>query len=268
MGDLRFIASPGHVKPPDILYKYYTVERAIQVLATTSVWISAPSDFNDPYDSRLRFENPKGDREKREFGKAIAIHHPGLSGHAERRRWEKTLPTDDSLYEETANRLRNELRNTTGVACLSERRDCLLMFAHYAKNHQGVCIGFSTTDDSRLKNAHKIAYGDQVPTINLVDITTNDAPESAGALLRKARCWEYEAEWRLVLADRTRFLLGLRSADIRSVIIGAEARSDTLARLREAARQSGAAPKFFRSRLSSTQFKLDITQVDNSASAF
>lgn len=96
----------------------------------------------------------------------------------------------------------NELRNTTGISCFSEREDSLLMWAHYANNHRGICVEYN------LLNINKELGFTAVPIIYSNDRTCFDSIDSYGekdiweffieSLTSKSMEWNYEKEWRII----------------------------------------------------------------------
>lgn len=89
--------------PPPILYKYCPPER-IDILETLQVKFSAPSSFNDTFDSHY------------------------------------LLPRSASKDVKVA---RIRLRTRLGIFCLSEKPDHQLMWVNYARKHTGFVLGFN-----------------------------------------------------------------------------------------------------------------------------
>lgn len=90
-----------------------------------------------------------------------------------------------------------------GIVSLAERAVCPLMWSHYGDQHRGLCLGYSVQEDD-AGGLHKVAYGgSRLVKISLVERML-DGDEDArrlvddAVLLRKARSWAYEREWRLI----------------------------------------------------------------------
>jgi hypothetical protein len=88
-----------------------------------------------------------------------------------------------------------------GVLSLTERPDNLLMWAHYAQQHEGMVIEFDAShswfkqrdDDSGLGRLYKLTYSDVRPLReSMVDLTIQEL------FLTKSKAWEYEQEWRML----------------------------------------------------------------------
>lgn len=90
-----------------------------------------------------------------------------------------------------------------GVLSLAERNSCPLMWSHYGDQHHGLCIGYEVPLDEQ-KNLHKVQYGGSrlieaskvADMLNADETARNEVDTSV--LLRKARDWRYEKEWRLI----------------------------------------------------------------------
>jgi hypothetical protein len=160
-----------------ILYKYVPPER-IDILESGLVAFSAPAAFNDPFEAKLIFPPMAPETPKLEGGLAYAHY-----------------------MRDTILRLTLEhAPNVIGVLSLSEKRDNLLMWAHYAAQHTGFVIGFDSENPAlvaqqkRIGRPHdpeKIAYSSERPARGqMVDITLHDL------YFLKSEEWEYEAEWR------------------------------------------------------------------------
>lgn len=88
----------------------------------------------------------------------------------------------------------------TGVICFTERPDNILMWAHYASKHEGVCLGFEGLPE-RLDVQH-VEYEETLPPLRLVDLLPpKDLEASKARLKTKSSHWAYEREWRFILAE-------------------------------------------------------------------
>jgi len=85
------------------------------------------------------------------------------------------------------------------VLCLSASPDNLLMWAHYAKSHEGFVLGFDA-ESGFLKcpeNNHwpqRVVYQETRPVVKISK--TNFDP--TGAYFTKSKHWEYEDEYRVI----------------------------------------------------------------------
>ena len=102
--------------------------------------------------------------------------------------------------------IRRELLNyyERGVCCFSTTSTSPLLWSHYGDEHHGICIGYGTDRDPK-PNLEKVTYGGDrtIRTSTLVKALLHEEEQAKneldrGVLLRKARGWSYEREWRLI----------------------------------------------------------------------
>lgn len=181
---------------PASLYKYYSDTKLnFETIKNNSMWYSAPCNFNDIFDCNISIDDEK-------------IFNNALNLFPNKRGVRTGSPMWKKLKEEINRGLYmletqfNELRNTTGISCFSEREDSLLMWAHYANNHRGICVEYN------LLNVNKELGFTAVPIIYSNDRTCFDSIESYGekdiweffieSLTSKSMEWNYEKEWRII----------------------------------------------------------------------
>jgi hypothetical protein len=91
-----------------------------------------------------------------------------------------------------------------GVCCFSKSYSSLVLWSHYGDQHRGLCIGYGT-DRAPKPQLQKVVYGKWrgIKTSALVQAFIHDDGDTKNQLdrnilLRKAREWGYEREWRLI----------------------------------------------------------------------
>ena len=112
--------------------------------------------------------------------------------------------------------------DTVGILSLSKREANMLMWSYYAEGHKGVAIRFNMAPEHLLVIPARfmpveLKYCTQFPRINYFNSTLPDFV--LGILGTKAVDWEHEAEWRLVVVNRTGHVR-LPPAIIDGVILG------------------------------------------------
>lgn len=116
-------------------------------------------------------------------------------------------------------RIEQDKKNKTGILSLCGTNDNLLMWAYYAKEHNGYCLEFSTSEDHKGQNilkdekfTYRVTYGKKI--LSLEDVNpfyssatvnqTRDMDDMVNAIQKiychKSQEWEREDEWR-VIAD-------------------------------------------------------------------
>lgn len=94
----------------------------------------------------------------------------------------------DALYSE---------KNKYGISCFSKDYSEILMWSHYADNHNGVCIEVEIDDELCDKNS--IIVKDVEYATNVQMLLSNDGttPYSIELLSKKITKWKYEKEVRV-----------------------------------------------------------------------
>jgi Protein of unknown function (DUF2971) len=134
-------------------------------------------------------------------------------------------------YQEILHRISNR-QTGVGIACFSETHDSMLMWAHYAGNFQGICLGYSSRallrglpDDALLL---RLAYLEEPPRLDPAQIENLDLA-ARRVFSQKQYNWAYEREWR-VLARMGPISFGSHQA-VRTIYLGtriSEAQCDLL----------------------------------------
>jgi hypothetical protein len=94
-----------------------------------------------------------------------------------------------------------EAKQTVGIACFSESFDNEIMWAHYAGNYRGICIGYNAAklrdNLSPAVRLARMAYADT--PVRLSKYNKDDVYAAAHKILsQKKYNWAYEREWRVM----------------------------------------------------------------------
>ena len=181
-------------KPPDA----YTLD----ILINGRLWASKPERFNDPFDCDLEIEKDITEESVLE----AARRWRNESQVAEYKT--SKLDANGKFTIEERKRLNEIVRNfekenkNSGVVCLSEVCDSILMWSHYAQNHKGVCFEFTRAENNYLGDEERcspVRYERHYPPIDLGQMLINQDGETI-RLMMKTKSWEwaYEKEWRLI----------------------------------------------------------------------
>ena len=185
---------------PASLFKYYgSTARNLENIKTNKMWYSAPCNFNDVFDCEITVD------ENAIFNCALQMASPKMKIRAGSQMWKQIRET---MRQETKSFCSNfkSMRSTMGISCLSESDDSLLMWAHYANNHRGMCVEYD------LMEINKQLQFTPVPIIYSKDRVCFDTlnPDTAGndavalfiqSLTSKSEEWSYEREWRIIRED-------------------------------------------------------------------
>ena len=131
------------------LYKYQTLSAySLASLVNNTVWLANPSTFNDPFDCAVTL-----DRKKFMESLEHAIDRIGQQARPEDiagKDLTGVRPGDAEAYDEFLNGIK-ELLQETGVLCLSEVPDNMLMWSHYADHHRGFCVEYDFGENTRVR---------------------------------------------------------------------------------------------------------------------
>lgn len=205
---LQIAVEVGEV--PRYLYKYCTVDSALEFLGNHSVWFATFDQFNDPFDCAMQ-----------------------ISEQYTKDDWENLL-TSQGVDTETKNKIINDvmanpsegariiresiegIKKQIGILCLSDRYDNLSLWAYYANQHRGVCLEFDMLADlETFSMPKKVSYDNTFPMINYL----HDQGSVVDALFHKSKDWQVEGEYRIIKHKRTG-LREIKPEALTKVILG------------------------------------------------
>ena len=100
-----------------------------------------------------------------------------------------------SEFERLINIVSKRILQEKGVACFLDNKDNLLMWAHYADSHKGVCLKFDVLEAlDFFAPAKRVKYASSYPIYNYL----SDKNKVADLLFTKSKDWEYEGEVRVI----------------------------------------------------------------------
>lgn len=252
---------------PETLYRYKYREMNdanLKIITEGTIRFSSPLEFNDPFDCL-----PAIDMESIE--------------QMFKRRPDLLKKVGDAMGLSPAQRVQNKgkfianakkvvlsgdwaraLNSTVGIFCLSRNPCHPLMWAHYAKSHEGFVVEFAIGMDAPEEDImsmipHQVHYLDDRP---VVDWASQNA-DIEKTFLTKSRHWEYEEEERTLNTQHGPGIYNYsRKLFLNAVIAGARMSSANLAKLREAVAQAESATgkpiAFYQAQLSDTRYRVFI----------
>ena len=148
-----------------MLYKYFSFnENALSCLINNELWVSAPNQFNDPFDSLLTLDFNNSEIQ--------------------------------SLFEAYLQK--------KAVCCFSRNKTNILMWSHYADHHKGFCIGIDWPELEKSELLSEVNYSENFLNLDIdrflnlgEDCKINKEWERL--LTHKYKDWVYEDEVRLIL---------------------------------------------------------------------
>ncbi len=277
-----------------LLYKYFSPDR-VSFLKDRLIRFTQPTMFNDPFDC-LPAITGYTEKEAREQANKVAndMAFELALGDFSNLPPEMTLASINYSSEALAKEyaadpsgvglrfaaaLHNKMRSQIGILCLCENHRNILMWSHYARNHEGFVVGFESHDEFfkhkrdepfEIGHLRSVDYVKRRPSIH-IDMIKNPELKTPDFIFSKSLDWSYEREWRIVRflngADKVCpsdvYLFKVPSTAIRQVIFGFKASDFLKKNLLESKRIPELAHvEFTKAVVSRNDFEMDIVSVD------
>jgi len=227
------VASPY----PRFLYRYTKLEpdkeesvrHLRQTLVDSELWLSSPTEFNDPFD--MSFEvvfSGNGARKRNVLDHKFKELFPQV-GWVQRKKRINQMMAEPS---KTLARIQNSFRNNfggCGVCCFTPNPKNLLMWSHYAASHTGIVLQFHPACDPGIfTRPAPVVYSDHYPTVDWANDTFGEIRK---ALFVKSSHWQYENEWRIIhpAGANTKLIFG--ASALTGIITGCRASDETISTL-------------------------------------
>lgn len=185
---------------PQNLYRYRNgSEWDLDNLINGDLWVSALRELNDPFENMIYFNF-----------QSIAIDSIQSNKEIMDLMDKHVVDNKDPIYlkyiediKSCGEKLKKELnikRDRIFMACFSECKSSLLMWAHYANAHKGYCIGYKFNDIFDLYgiNILPVTYTKDFLTIDNLETFKDHHETFIKACKTKSLEWSYEKEWRLL----------------------------------------------------------------------
>lgn len=179
------------------LYQYTKIKHSEDMINDNLMFLSTLEGFNDPLEGDLKCN----------FDKMINI------------------VLDEELYknfsDEQKEQIKSDYKNAeiknykngwervkeqVSVACFCEKYDINPMWAHYADNHQGICVEYDFTNCKPIMDlCFPVYYIDEANNTEICLKILKDFKAKnrliSQLFLKKGRDWSYEKEWRIVIPN-------------------------------------------------------------------
>lgn len=175
---------------PQHLYKYRTINSFKHLLENHKIYFSSCKEFNDPFESAI---NILSDYTPQQYYESFILG--GMSPEVSKELTRKIV-CGIIDGETILKQLTRDVISSVGYYCMTTNPDNLLMWAHYADSHRGVCVKFDILKDlDSFLSPVQVKY----------DTHYMDFDVLSGILLnvlrRKSPEWKYEDEYRIIKTD-------------------------------------------------------------------
>jgi len=219
-----------------------------------------PSQFNDPFEAKPRYQPPQSGKEARAI--RTRLINLTVSQGLKRKDAEKLVSqrmSDPSFFEEVLGNSASKSYQEVRACCFTVSNKNLLFWAHYANSHKGFCVGFDATI-LPVSMAYKIQYKDQYPSVSYPPYYDQ---QDLKPLLVKSDVWSYEEEYRTLLVKEARvsphdnesFFLSENS--ITDIYLGSMMNKENQKELLKIISQSRFEPKIWLAKLSKTSYQIE-----------
>lgn len=239
-------------RTPTLLYKYREFsENTDKIILTSELYFASHNSFNDPFDSNLEFReiNSYTDEEFEEY--------------CEKK--QKNEQKDEYLkkLKEDLNRAKSEV----GILCMSQNYQNILMWSHYAKNHEGLCFGFDFRlfEDEKIKS-YQVSYSGN-EEYELISFFNPKGGEIKRMFTTKSKFWSYEKEVRFLdlKGGKTIGVKKFIKECLKEIIFGCKADEINIKKIIQLCQLNGFEHVVFKkAKLIPGKFALDFDEIDKS----
>lgn len=255
---------------PRFLYKYRSLgpsakENTLSIIKNRMLWAACPLEFNDPFDCVPQILDTIPDRHsiKKLLAKRAQAHGKRFT---RQERSEEYKVAQAKLNENPSyfNEAWEDSMKMVGVISLAKSYGNFPMWAHYADNHEGICIEIDTgIDGSPLEKCNEVVYGPNRPVFKHIthanERNLKHLLEVYSFLLHKAREWEYEGEWRYICnieKGKKGRLVRLPPSSITRIIVGAKVSDDCQNEIEGIVKQSDPNIEVVRAKLDQNEYNI------------
>ncbi|MEQ8909388.1 MAG: DUF2971 domain-containing protein [Vicingaceae bacterium] len=179
-----------------ILYKYFPDNfYSYRAISIKGLWCHHPVKMNDPFEC-LGFVNRSFSDKQLQTLREIFLKSDDKSNR-------ELANKKDNLLIDILNKQRREIIKQYAFCSLSETKDDIKMWSHYASNHKGFVVGFKFTKNQIDHHFQKVRYVNKVPQLNVRKFAEfmNGKYHHLSYLLSdvsvKSTDWKSEKEWRI-----------------------------------------------------------------------
>ena len=250
--------------PPPFLYKYRSLSPpetrgfTLDIIRNNEIHFASSSSFNDPFESKFALRVGATPQQRLTYW-TNGFRNAGQSQQnaealAQQYNTRFEQYPDDFHEAEFGKILEEEIPQQAALLSLSTRPDDLLMWAHYASSHEGICLKFAVSVEQPFFTvAQEVEYSHDYPEFNYFTSTSEEKLNKS--VLTKSNHWKYEAEYRIIDPGGAPGCRSFHPALLAGVILGADIsdpdRDDVIALVGDRA-------PIYRAELDRSQFRINI----------
>jgi len=273
-----------------MLFKYLPIER-LDVIEKLSIRFSPFKSLNDPFESFPLIQVPENTDGT--FDRMLADNLKGMDDIWENALEEERTPKNKSLFENSKIDLASELREKSSphslglglveylkhlcVLSLSRTNSNILMWSHYASNHEGYIIGFNDSHAflnrknprNEIVKPKPVIYSTKRPIRN-----ENESMCLDQLFCKKSIEWAYEEEERIFLnhidnlrsSGKDKYGMDIELTDIpieaiSSIYLGCNSTKDTEKRILNALKNYNVSIPVFKGSISKSEYRIEFKRL-------
>ena len=228
-----------------------------QILVEHKLFFSTRKSFNDPFDCVVpNLLQTPGTILKRFAEEFVERNFPRAA------ETEKIAKISKLISVDSLEGLRKDLQNDVdqaGIVCFCKVRDDILMWAHYAAKHEGLCLEFDGSANCRF-------FGEAQPVQyeNYTTIPLEGDPEEqmTRVILTKSKHWSYEQEYRILRPGEAGRRLLYPGELLTGIIFGCMMPDNLRELVKQWAKEGDCRVAFFEAQPKPAEFGVDIIRID------
>lgn len=247
------------------LYKYLTcpdgdqekMDWVRQILVEHRLFFASRRFFNDPFDCVVpSLSQIPGTFLKRFVEQLVDRKFPNAS---ELKRLEMmTRLMSVNALEEIRRGLQDEV-DRAGIVCFSKVRDDILMWAHYADKHKGLCFEFDGSSNCIFfGEAQPVEYEDYTP----IPLHEDRDRQMTRVILTKSKHWLYEKEYRILRPGMASQKIDYPVELLTGIIFGCMTPDKVRTSVKQWVKEGNCRVAFFEARRKTAGFGLDVVRID------
>jgi hypothetical protein len=182
-----------------------SIEKCIKCLGNNSLYFNSPNNFNDPFDCDVVVNGFQ--KNLRRF-----LHNINTEKKEQYAVFNKKNTNLEDLYQAVV-----EAKNNLGICCFTKDNSNLLMWAHYADNHKGVCLKFDIYEDKEIfDDPLTVKYSAYKPLLDANKL--QDIDHIKNVFTTKSKHWKYEKEIRFMFNHKG--LRKFKKASLKAIYLG------------------------------------------------
>lgn len=269
---------------PEILYKYanWSDKHHKRIITHNELYFASAKLFNDPFDCDIPFRDDlRNENDILEIIKQLLRKNHPKWGNKDIDREAIKILAQKNWEREENKKIAEELRiqymfQRKRILSLTEFKDNILMWSHYANSHKGFCVGIDIEQTENYFNKYcddtkcpiflcKVKYMRLFPV--LIPGPDNDPKIVIEALTTKAEDWIYEQEWRYILTlpealmTQKDCILNIPDGIIAEIYLGCEMPEEHKNEIIKLVRAKSVRPRLFTATKSKDSFSLRFDEV-------